>query len=72
MAHEKLLQEQPDMYPYQRSEIKTTSIATGQYWLSVDDLFQGLVPNKLIGGLVSSAAYTRDYGKNPFYFQPFN
>ena len=72
VAHEKLLQEQPAMYPYLRSEIKTTSIAMGQYWLSVDDLFQGLVPNKLIVGLVSSAAYTGDYGKNPFYFQPYD
>ena len=50
VAHEKLLPEQPAMYPYLRSEIKTTSIATEQYWLSVDDLFQGLVPNKLIVG----------------------
>ena len=41
VAHEKLLQEQPAMYPYLRSEIKTTSIAMGQYGLSVDDLFQG-------------------------------
>ena len=60
------------MYPYLRSEIKTTSIATVQYGLSVDDFFQGLVPNKLIVRLVSSAAYTRDYGKNPFYFQPYD
>ena len=44
----------------------------GQFGHSVDDLFQGLVPNKLIVGLVSSAAYTGDYGKNPFYFQPYN
>ena len=72
VAHEKLLQEQPALYPYLRSEIKTSSIASGQYGYSVDDLFQGLVPNKLIVGLVSSAAYTGDYGKNPFYFQPYD
>ena len=68
VAHEKLLHEQPAMYPYLRSDIKTTSIAAGQYGYSVDDLFQGLVPNKLIVGLVSSVAYTGDYGKNPFFF----
>ena len=72
MAHEKLLHEQPAMYPYLRSEIKTTSIATGQYGLSVDDLFQGLVPNKMIVGLVSSAAYTGDYDKNPFFLQHYD
>ena len=72
VAHEKLLHAQPAMYPYLRSDIKTTSIAAGQYGYSVDDLFQGLVPNKLIVGLVSSVAYTGDYGKNPFYFQPYD
>ena len=72
MAHEKLLHEQPAMYPYLRSDIKTTSIAAGQYGYSVDNLFQGLVPNKLIVGLVSSVAYTGDYGKHPFYFQPYD
>ena len=40
MAHKKLLHEQPAMYPYLRSEIKTTSIASGQYGYSVDDIFQ--------------------------------
>ena len=40
----------------------------GRVGLNVDDLFQGLVPKKLIVGLVSSAAYTENYGKNPFYF----
>ena len=72
VAHEKLLHEQPAMYPYLRSEIKTTSIASGQYGYSVDDIFQGLVPSKLIVGLVSSVAFTGDYGKNPFYFQPYD
>ena len=72
VAHEKRLHEQPAMYPYLLSDIKTTLIAAGQYGYSVDDLFQGLVPNKLIVGLVSSVAYTGDYGKNQFYFQPYD
>ena len=71
VAHEKLFQEQPATYPYLRSEIKTTSIAPGQYGFSVDDIFQGLVPNKLIVGLVSSAAYTGDYS-SPLYFHPYD
>lgn len=72
LAHERLIQEQPAIYPHLRSEIKTTSIAAGQYSYSSDDIFQGLVPNKLIVGLVASAAYTGDYGKNPFYFQNYD
>ena len=57
MAHEKMIKMEPAIYPYLKSDIKTTSIASGQYSFSVDDVFQGLVPCKLIVGLVSSAAY---------------
>ena len=72
VAHQKLFQNQPAVYPYLRSEIKTASIAPGQYGFSADDIFQGLVPSKLVVGLVSSAAYTGDYAKSPFNFQPFD
>ncbi len=57
MAHGNMIKKIPAVYPYLRSEIKVSSIAAGQYSFSVDDLFQGLVPNRLIVGLVASAAY---------------
>ena len=60
------------LFTIRRSEIKTTSIAPAQYGFSVDDIFQGLVPNKLVVGLVSSAAYRGDYSKSPLYFQPYD
>ena len=72
MAHEKMIKMEPAIYPYLKSDIKTTSIASGQYGFSVDDVFQGLVPCKLIVGLVSSAAYMGDYRKNPFYFRDYD
>ena len=72
MAHEKMIKIEPAIYPYLKSDIKTTSIASGQYSFSVDDVFQGLVPCKLIVGLVSSAAYMGDYRKNPFYFRNYD
>ena len=72
MAHEKMIKIEPAIYPYLKSDIKTTSIASGQYSFSVDDVFQGLVPCKLIMGLVSSAAYMGDYRKNPFYFRDYD
>ena len=51
VAHEKLFHEQQaTTYLYLRSEIKTTAITPGQYGVSVDDLFQGLVSNKVIVG----------------------
>ena len=72
LENENMIQEGPAVYPYLRSEIKTVSIASGQYSFSADDMFQGLVPSKLIVGLVSSAAYNGDYAKNPFNFQHYN
>ena len=72
MAHEKMIKTEPAIYPYLKSDIKTMSIASGQYSFSVDDVFQGLVPCKLIVGLVSSAAYMGDYRKNQFYFRDYD
>ena len=73
MAHaKKMIKMEPAIYPYLKSDIKTTSIASGQYSFSVDDVFQGLVPCKLIVGLLSSAAYMGDYRKNPFYFRDYD
>ena len=43
MANEKLMKIEPVSYPYIKSDIKTTSIASGQYSFSADDIFQGLV-----------------------------
>ena len=63
---------QPAIFAYLRKEIKTTSIASSQYSFSADDIFQGLVPNKLIVELVSSAAYMGDYSKSPFYFKHYD
>lgn len=72
MAHSNLLNNSPALYPYLRSEIKTASIASGQYSFSADDMFQGLVPNKLIIGLVASSGYMGDYKKSPFKFQTYD
>ena len=71
-TNERLIQMQAAIYPYLRTEIKTTSIASGQYSFSSNDIFQGLVPNKLIVGLVSSAAYMEDYSIIPFYFKHYD
>ena len=63
VSNEKVLKKQPAIYPYLRSEFKTTSIPSGQYSFSADDIFQGLVPCQLIVGLVASAAYSGDTGE---------
>ena len=54
MSNENLLKIHPAIYPFLCSEIKTTSIPLGQYSLSADDIFLGLVPCQLIIGPVAS------------------
>ena len=68
VSNEKMLKIHPAIYPYLRSEIKTTLIPSGQYSFSADDIFQSLVPCQLIMGLVASVSYMGDYWRNPFYF----
>ncbi|XP_045158110.1 uncharacterized protein F54H12.2-like [Mercenaria mercenaria] len=72
VAHDRLIQDTPASYPYLRTDIKTTSIASGQFSYSADDIFQGLVPSKLIVGLVPSAAFNGDYTQNPFNLKHYN
>ena len=72
LAHDKMIQDTPAMYPYFRSEIKTTSIAQGQYSFHADDIFQGRVPNKIIIGTVASVSYNGDYKTNPFNLKHYD
>jgi hypothetical protein len=58
-------------YPYERSEIKCYNVPSGQYDFTVDDIFNGDVPEKIAIGLVSSKSYSGNYTKTPFEFKPF-
>ena len=68
MAHTKLIEKSPAVYPFMTSSIKIASIAQGEFSFSADDMFHGEVPSQLILGLVSSSAYIGDYKKSPFNF----
>lgn len=72
LDHQKQIQSTPAIYPYLRSDIKTIALAQGQFSYSVDDLFQGAVPSKLIVGLVSSEACSGSFAKNPFDFKHYD
>jgi hypothetical protein len=58
-------------YPYLRSDIRTLNFAQGLSTLSSDDIFQNMVPTRLILAMVRSEAYSGDYNLNPFNFQDF-
>lgn len=71
LAHTTRLKKSPALYPYYESNVKTFTIAQGDSAFSRDDIFHGVVPNKLIVGFVTSQAYSGAYNKNPFNFQNF-
>ena len=72
MAHSKLLANGTAMYQYVSTSFKIASLSKGEYIHSESNLFQGDVPSQLIVGLVSSEAFSGNYKKSPFNFQPFD
>lgn len=59
-------------YNYQRCEVKTYTIGAGAKNFSLDNIVIGSLPNLLIFGIVTNAAYTGKRSLNPFNFKHFN
>ena len=69
-SHAKLLADNPTIYPLTRTELKTFTVAQGQFNASLDDIFQGKIPNRLVVAMVKSEAYSGNTLSNPFKFEP--
>ena len=72
MAHHSALKSTDAKYPFQRTDIRAFNIAKHSYGDTLQDIWQGEVPSRLIVGMVKSEAYAGDYSMNPFHFQHFN
>ena len=70
-SHAKLLADNPAIYPLTRTELKTFTVAQGQFNASLDDIFQGKIPNRLVVAMVKSEAYSGNTLNNPFKFDHF-
>ena len=68
LAQNDVLKIAPAMYPFWKSNIKTFFIPKGEAGFSKDDIFHGLIPSKLIVGMVKSEAYSGSFALNPFNF----
>ncbi|XP_052761972.1 uncharacterized protein F54H12.2-like [Mya arenaria] len=68
-GHSKILEKQNALYPYNKVEVKSVSIAAGSTTYSWDNMYQGRRPNKLIVGFVKSKAVSGNIGTNPFNFE---
>lgn len=66
---EKRLEQEPVLYPFVRTEIRTFELAKGTYKKNFEDVFQGETPTKLLMAMVDTDAYTGNYKRNPFRFR---
>jgi len=72
VAHNAILAKTPAKYPYQRTDVKVYTIPAGQFSASLDDVFLGTIPTRLIVGLISAAAHNGHLQKSPFNFRHFH
>ena len=72
LSHASVLKENNALYPYQKTDIRTKHMASGSYGETLEEIYQGQVPSRLIVGFVESESYNGSFSKNPFHFQNFN
>lgn len=74
LKHIEMLDKQlkPAIYPIRRVAMKTFNIAQGSLSSNEENLFSGVLPKRIVVGLVSSANFEGAYDKNPFNFAHHN
>jgi hypothetical protein len=72
LAHERVLRKTAAKYPISRVDVKNITIPAGVTGKSIDNIFIGALPKRIIMGFVSNAAFNGDTTKNPFNFAHHN
>jgi hypothetical protein len=72
LAHAKVIDKSPAMYPMKRTVIKTETLTAGATSYVKESLFEYRIPNRLVICLVDNIAYTGASNKNPLLFHHFN
>lgn len=74
LAHQELMKEQNKLalYPFIQEDLRKFVIPKSSNSFYVGDLFQGKCPDRMILAMVSSAAVSGAYNKNPFNFKHNN
>jgi hypothetical protein len=68
----KVLENTPAKYPITRTEIKVLTLPAGIQSKSLDNIFLGQQPKRIVVGFVTNKAFNGHYGSNPFNFEHFN
>lgn len=60
------------VYPLRKVEMKSFNISTGSLSYNQENLFQGILPKRIVIGMIDSQSFDGSYAKNPFNFQHMN
>jgi len=72
IAHHKTLAMGTAKYPITRVEVKSFTLPSHITGKTLDNVFFGQLPKRVIIGLVSNAAFNGDFKKNPFNFHHYD
>lgn len=72
MEIQKTMEKIPALFPINRVEVRTHSVAAGLTTLVWDNAFQGHLPNKVFIGMIDNDSFTGTYKKNPFNFKHYS
>ena len=72
IGHQSAMDITPAKYPFQRTDIRTYNIPMHSYGDTLEDIWQGEVPSKLIVGFVKSESYSGSFKSNPLWFEHFD
>lgn len=71
LGHAETLKSECALYPIQRSDMKTYNVQKGSFSFSIDNVFQGSVPNKIVLTMCSSETFHGSKNLNPYNFEHF-
>lgn len=70
-CHSQKLEKTNAKYPYVRTEVRLSAISQGQVNFNIDNVCQGIRPNKIIVAFANSQSVSGSYHTSPWNFQGF-
>lgn len=71
-AHTKALSHATAKYPITRHEVQTVTVSPGLLDVTLDRIFTGQLPRRVLVAFVKAAAFRGSFDEEPFYFDHFN
>ena len=72
MIHNQALQQTTAKYPINRIDCKVASVPRGNMSGNQPNIFQGILPNRIVIGMVDADVFNGTYAKNPFNFKNYD